>query len=304
MPRVIRRTAGSYEITCPTVDDSGEPLALVAPFHVSLYDGAGSLLLADVPTYANDTLTFDVPVGLMPYLDTYRADFTGVAGGETRGGSVEGQLVGGHLFSIAQLRGFDRAFADAVKYPTAWLEMVRDWVEDTIEGRRAARLAFVPRGRRVLVDGTAPDLTRGWNPLMYGQDYRGIRVPDFAVRKLISVSINGSALTQTELDKLTIDDNEIWRSGGVQWPAWPFGHRNISFHYEYGLDRPPGAITRAALILAREYIAQSPIPGRATATSIGDQTFRLTIAGRDGVTGLPEVDAAIQQHGRMAFGIG
>ena len=66
----------------------------------------------------------------------------------------------------------------------------------------------------------------------------------------------------------------------------------------------PGPIARAAVILCREYLAATELPGRATATSIGDQMFRLTVAGRDGATGLPEVDSAVEQFGRRKYGIG
>jgi hypothetical protein len=78
----------------------------------------------------------------------------------------------------------------------------------------------------------------------------------------------------------------------------------VTVHYVHGYNYPPGAITRAGLILSREYLIKSDIPGRATATTVGDQLFRITVAGRDGVTGLPEVDAAIAQFGRKSFAIG
>lgn len=304
MIRVKKQTTGSYTFTESAVDDSGTLQTVTAPITAKLYDGAGTLIASPAATCTNGLFSCSVAYTLLPLLDTYQVVWSGVIDGVTTEWTTTIELVGGFLFEIADLRAQDRAFADLTKYPSDALRKVRTWVEDVIEGPRAAQLAFVPRGRRVTVDGSAPDVMHGYNPLMYGTEYRALRVPDFEVREVYSASINGTALTEEELADVTADDNILWRSAGVQWPAWPFGRRNIGLHYEYGLDRAPGAITRAALILAREYLVKSDLPGRATATSIGDQFFRLTIAGRDGVTGIPDVDAAIDQFGRKGFGIG
>lgn len=304
MIRVKRQTTGTYTFTETAVNDDGDLLTPDGPYTAELYDGSGALIATRTPTCVNGVFSRDFDHDLLPYLDTYQVVWTGHINGVDTKWTTDIELVGGYIFEIADLRGKDRVFKDTTKYPTWWLREVRTAVEDTLEGPRAAQLAFVPRGKRETVDGTSPDLTRGYNPLLYGADYRGLKLPDFEVRDLYSLSINGTALTQDELDAITIDDNMLWKSAGVQWPAWSWGHRNISVHYEYGLDRPSPAVTRAALMLATEYLVTSPIPGRATATSIGDQMFRLTIAGRDGVTGLPEVDAAIDQYGRKGFGIG
>lgn len=302
MIRVAKKSTGTYTLTSVPADFTNP--TITGTLAVSLADGAGTVVATATPTQAAGVLTWSVPVASLPYLDSYTATYTATVNGAPAEWVDDIELVGGFHFSLAQLRAFDRAFTDTVKYPDALLEAVRVWVEDVIEGPRAAQLAFVPRHSRVRLDGTAPDLTRGWSPLMYGGDYRGITVPDFAVRRVISVTIGGIPLSEAELAALQVDDNQVWRPGGVQWPAWPYGHKNVVMHYEHGLDRAPGGIPRAALLLAREYLAKSDLPGRATATSIGDQMFRLTIAGRDGVTGLPEVDAAISQWGRNGYGIG
>lgn len=304
MIRVKRQVTGSYTFTENAVDDDGALATVTGPFTATLYDGAGVQLATPTATCSNSVFSATVNVSLLPKLDTYTIVWQGnVSGVATQWTSVI-ELVGGYLFEIADLRTYDRAFSDTTKYPNAMLRQVRTWVEDVIEGPRAAKVSFVPRGRRILLDGTNPDLTRGYNPLQYGADYRGLIAPNFQLRQLYAASVNGVDITSDQLALITVDDNIIWRSAGVQWPAWPFGKGNIKLHYEHGFDRPPGAITRAALLLAREYLVKSDLPARATATSMGDQFFRITVAGRDGVTGLPDVDAAIDQFGRKGFGIG
>lgn len=304
--RLKKQATGSYTFTVDTLDDDGAQITPSGSYAATLTDGAGATVGSPfAATYSNHMLTVTVPVSNMPKLDVYTLTWAPTAVGSSQPvWTTEIDLVGGYLFELPALRSMDRAFADTTKYPTAALKLVRDQVEDTIEGPRAAQVAFVRRSRRVSVNGTAPDLNLGYFPLKYGGDYRDLTVPDFVVNKLYSASINGTALTQAEIDAISISDNVLHRDAGVQWPAWPFGRNNVTLHYTHGYDRTPGAITRAALMLAREYLVTSPIPGRATATSIGDQMFRLTIAGRDGVTGLPEVDAAIDQFGRKGYGLG
>lgn len=306
MLRIKQKTVGSYLFESLYYDDDGVHQNVKTPLTLTIRDGAGASIYTGTPTLHSGHVDSSIPVATLPQLDTYTFEYTAVI--EPHNQSVAWtdtiELVGGYLFEIADLRAQDRAFTDVTKFPTDALRQIRTWVEDVIEGPRAAQIAFVPRGRRVKLDGNSPDYTRGWLPMMYGQDYRTLLAPDYAVRKIHSGSVNGNAFTQTDIDEIGISDNQLWRSSGVHWPAWPFGHQNVELHYEHGLDRPPGAITRAALILAREYLIKSDLPGRATATSIGDQMFRLTIAGRDGLTGIPDVDAAIKNHGRAGYGLG
>lgn len=304
MIRVKRQAVGSYTVTNTATDDTGALVTVAGPYSVRIYDGADTLLATQTPTYAASVFTTTIDHALLPHLDDYTLVWSGSVGGVATEWTTSMQLVGGHLFEIADLRAMDRAFTDTTKYSNEALRQVRVWVEDVIEGPRAAQVAFVPRHTRIAMNGNSPDLNRGFQPLVYGNDYRDLIVPDFQLRELYSCSINGTALTAGELAEITINDNVLWRSAGVQWPAWPWGRSNIGLHYEHGFSRPPGAITRAALILAREYLIKSDLPSRATATSIGDQMFRVTIAGRDGVTGIPDVDAAIEQFGRKGFGIG
>lgn len=299
MTRVKRRTVGSYTLTATATDEEGAQQTITAPVSVTIYDGAGVEIASGTPLIAGGTLVYEVPAATLPKFDTYSLVWSGLVDAEVQEWATDVEIVGGHHFELSELRKKDRAFQNATKYPAEALKEAREWAEDKIEGPKAAQRAFVPRGRRAVLDGSGPDYAQGYAPLVYSNDYTGLKVPDFDVRELYSVTINGVALTAEELAEISIDDNWLYRAGG-----WPSGSANIRLHYAYGLDRAPRDIRRAALILAREDLVESDIPGRATATSAGDQTFRITIAGRDGVTGLPEVDAAISQWGRAGFGIG
>lgn len=291
MNRVKQLATGSYTFQSEYRNDDGVVVHVTTPVSLTIMNGADATIYTGTPTLHAGHLNITIPVATLPNLDTYIFIWTGTIDGTTVTWTEDIELVGGYLFEISDLRAQDRAFENLDKYPTDALKLVRNWVEDVIEGPRAADIAFVPRGRRVTVQGPS-DLTQN---AAYG-----LEVPDYELRTVYSGSVNGTALTNTQLANFVCDDNYIWRTD----TTWAAGHRNIKLHYAHGYDRAPGAITRAALMLAREYLVKSDLPGRATATSIGDQMFRLTIAGRDGVTGLPDVDAAIEQFGRKGYSIG
>lgn len=282
MERIKRRSVGTYELAVVVEDENGEAITVTAPATVTIRDGAGSLVLSSAATITEGKLTFHADADEFPLLDAYTCIWSGEVDGVDMEWASVFELVDGYLFEIADLRREDEKLERVEKYPAEMLREVRTWVEDVIEGPRAAHLAFVPRARRIVSDGTGT---------------AQLRLPTLAAREVYAVTIDGVSLSESELADIVADDGVLVRRSGT----WPTGRRNISVHYTHGLDRPPGAITRAALLLAREYAVKSQLPGRATATTVGDQLFRLTIAGRDGVTGLPDVDAAIDQFGRKTY---
>lgn len=290
MDRVKQQATGTYTFESEYTNDDGVVTHITTPVSVTIRDGAGTTIYTGTPTLHGNHLDITIPVATLPTLDTYEFTWTGTISSTTVTWTSDVELVGGYLFEIADLRNADRAFTDTAKYPTDVLKQVRTWVEDVIEGTTAANVAFVPRGNRVTLDGSNRYKTQAW----------GIDVPDFELRQVFAAKVNGTALTNAQVTGLICDDNTVWRTDTI----WQTGHQNVQLHYSHGFDRAPGAITRAALLLAREYLVKSDLPSRATATSIGDQLFRLTIAGRDGITGLPDVDAAIAQFGRRGYKIG
>lgn len=187
-----------------------------------------------------------------------------------------------HYFTLAELRAMDAAFASTTDYLDSDLTEIQSTVEEAIEC--AAHVAFVPRTATATVSGDGG--TR-------------IFLPNFEVSAVTAATVDGTALTSTELAAITINDAILYREA-----CWASGYHNISVTYTHGKTAVPGLIKRAALILAKSYLTASQIPANATAQSIGDTMFRLTIAGRDGDFGIPEVDAAIKMFGRSGHWVG
>jgi len=289
MQRLKKLTFGSYTLSVDTVGDDGAPVTAEAPFAVVVRDGAGAEVATGTPTAAAGTMSVEIPAESLQTLDTYELEWTAEVDGDAASWSSTLQLVGGYLFTLAQFRQADRAFENTTNYPADLVAELRMWVEDVIEGPRAAHVAFARRGARATVDGTGR---------------AGLLMPDLEIASVYSVKVGEETWTEEQVSSLVIDDAGLYLTADSPYSIWPAGRQNIVVHYEHGRAATPGPITRAALLLAREYAVSSDVPGRATATSIGDQLFRLTIAGRDGVTGLPDVDAAIAQFGRISYRIG
>jgi len=84
---------------------------------------------------------------------------------------------------------------------------------------------------------------------------------------------------------------------GYLQTGWTGGYGNVTVAYEHGWTSPPLRIKRAALLLAKQWVLNSPIDDRATSVSNDDGTFVLATPGlRGSVFGIPEVDAALESY--------
>jgi len=275
---------GDYALTVVTVDEDGGAVDVTAPSLV-IHDGAGESCGGTfTPTPHTGSLTCSVPAATLPTLDTYTLVWSGTVGTASWEAVQRVETVGGFLCGIAEFRAFAPEFADATRYPAARVRAARTVAEERFE--RACRVAFVPRGRRVRTTGDGSVR---------------LRVDDNALRRLLSATIDGVALAGDEIAAVAVRE---W--GAFDRPpgrVWPDG-APVALHYEHGYDAPPPEVVQAVMLLMREYMAPSILPARATslATDIGN--FRITVAGRDGSTGVPEVDAVIANHSRRRPRIG
>lgn len=197
------------------------------------------------------------------------------SGTELRRGQIE--VVGGHTYDIAEIRARYAEWSDPEAMPASRLRRNRDAVEDLFE--RYTRPAMYPRARTVVLDGDGCSV---------------LFLPDMYVHAITSATVGGVALDGGELDALSIDASGIVRRATG---AWTWGHQNISTTYEHGLRQVPEDIHDAAVALARATLTQPATPDRATSISTDSGSFRLTIAGKDGPSGLPIVDAVLERWG-------
>ena len=94
------------------------------------------------------------------------------------------------------------------------------------------------------------------------------------------------------------DDVRIWPVGDAAVVASGCGCQEARIVYRAGVKAVPAAIAAAVETLAASYLVPSRIPDRATGESTDAGMLHYTLAGIDGATGIPDVDAAIKAYGR------
>lgn len=190
------------------------------------------------------------------------------------------ELVGSFLFTQADLRGLDMVLADETAFPDAAIVDARENTEQRFES--VADVSFTLRGAREAIDGSGrSSIVSRYHEL----------------RRLVSATVNGTAITAG--DVVVFPFGELYREAG-----WSEGRRNVVALLEHGYATVPEPVRRAGLLYARSVLLRSALEqsDRATAVFTDIGGYRLTLAGRDGPTGLPEVDAVLSQFGRRPAG--
>lgn len=91
---------------------------------------------------------------------------------------------------------------------------------------------------------------------------------------------------------------DAWTVGDAAVVCSACGSPEVEVTYRCGLAAVPDAIRAATAALAASYLTPSRVPDRATGESTDAGMLHFTLAGIDGATGIPDVDAAITQFGR------
>jgi hypothetical protein len=248
---------------------------------VSVKDAAGTTVVASGAAVRESVGVYKKAVDLT-VLDVYTASWTAAFGGNSQALSTQFEVIQAEAFTLAELRASNRALLEEpglTRYTTEILREARNAAVERLE--RAMDVAITPRGHRATLSGDG-------SPLLI--------VPHLELRELYSCTADGTALSGVK--------RHLW--GGLVHPTgnWPIGVNNVDVHYAHGFAEPPAPVKRAALLLAVDYVVPSNLPARATAQSTDLGQFRLSIAGREGPTGIPEVDAVIEAFGRARPAVG
>lgn len=275
-PITLRLTPRDEDGVATTLgDDSGSGFD---PGTVTIVDGAGAEVGEGAAALDGSALAFAVDTAAVDALDSYRATWSAT------GDVTDFEVVGGFLFELPTLRNYNEVLDNATAYPAARLRGARVHAEQLLE--EACHVAFVPRGGRHACTGDGT---------------RTLILPHLEVTDVYEVLVDGVPLTDAELAELTLERCGILR--GHPRKVWPAGRR-IEVHYVHGYARAPEPVSRAAVTLAGEGILPSSIPKRATVQTSGETSFRLTLAGVTGETGIPEVDAVINRYAREIEAVG
>lgn len=180
-------------------------------------------------------------------------------------------VVSRHYFTLSQLRDYGDGqddFSDILAYPDERLYNARQSAEEMFE--HAANRSFIKR------IGSTID---------YGSD-------TFITLKHCDVS---EVITSGY--KL-VSDCQVKRN-----PAACSDYSPHPIEYVYGLDDIPQKVSEAVLTLAAYYLRPSNTADRATGESTDAGYIHYTLAGINGATSLPEVNATAEQFGRQGVSI-
>jgi hypothetical protein len=277
LSRVLRSTRAAVSFTFPAA-----PTGDVA---VAIEHEDGTALRTESVTPDGDTATLTLTAADTAALDLLRFEWTATLDGEAQVFESWVEVVGGFLFSVADLRKLAPFRPeDGEDYTDADLEAARTAAEAALED--ACGVAFVPRYARERLDG-AP---RG--DLLLGHP----RV--LAVR---SVTVNGAALDADALALVEpLAEGTLYRPAG-----WSCGRRAVEVVYEHGHRFTPPRVSRAAMLLARHVLVESPLDDRASSVTNSDGTFQVFVTAgvRGAVFSLPEANAVVEAYGYPTDGV-
>lgn len=192
-------------------------------------------------------------------------------------------VVGGFLFSLADLRGTETSVGDPSAYEAARLRTVRDEVEALFESVCGP---FHPRLSVVRVNGCTTRFrpTGGLlRSVRWVRQYSDYTVPTY------------TDYTDAEVAQVVVGDD-----GYATLPYSLSGWLSVEIGYEHGRLTAPADVRRAAMLYARSLSnrQKSGVPDRATTMQLpdgGSVTLATPGVGR-WHTGIPEVDEVLRRY--------
>lgn len=279
MDRILRSTQSTIYITFIDADgDPVEPSPATATYSVA--DSAGAVLVSGAATNEADGVgvySATLAPAKTGTLDAYTVTWTATIAGALQTFTTSFEIVGGFLFGLNELRAFDSALADEGTYPVEALRAAREAAEERIE--LLCNRSFRKRGRRYTTDGTGS---------------YDLHVPEFDVTTFVAGAVDGTNLITSEINDVKVYSWGLLRRTLGSWGSDDLGAQVL---YEYGVNEAPEPVRRAAMALARENLVGTVTFNRATSESSDVGVLRFSLAGRDGPTGNPEVDAVVAQFG-------
>lgn len=282
--RILRGAPAT--LTFQHLDSNGEVVAATGTVTVGVVRGDGTTVLAPGTTTTHDgagTYTVPVTAAQTSTLDLFTATWTNSdSPGVSR--TTYHEIVGGFLFTLNDAMTEQRVD----EYDKAEIIKRRGEVEDECEW--ICDIAWVPRYKRLVLDGTGEDLL-----------VTGVR----AIRTVRSVRIYAStggtsfvAMSPAQLAGLSFNpDGGIRRTDG---DVWPYGFGNIVIELEHGENQPPDDLRTAAVIRCQDAVTRTDgaLPTRAQAyNDSSSASYDLVIPDKF-TTGIPMVDAVYRRHSK------
>lgn len=285
MSQLLRGRAATISVTyTDTEGDVADPGVVTVT--ITRLDGTAVVTDAATSGSGEAARTYALSSSVTADLDTLRVMWWS----ETLGYEAQFyEIVGAFLFTVAEAQAFDDGLlgSEGSDISVAEIEQERERICDEFE--EVCEVAFVPRYR---ID----TLTADWDG--------SLRLPVMRLSRVRSVATrSGSTWTAMDAEDVAA---LIWHPWGVieapSLAGFATGTNAVRVGYEYGYERPPAPIKRAALQTARYTLQKGRFTSqRAISISNPDGvTQQLWTPGYSGrgsaIHELPEVDKTLRQY--------
>jgi len=282
--RVLKGSAGTLEIRVYSDGTPTDPTVA----SVAVVDGQGAAVTtgaAAISGLSDGKVTASVDDAQTAEVKTLTATWTLTVGGNSQTFVTQHEVIGDLLFTESELRAFDGgALANGITYTDNAIQQMHELVREAFE--QICHCAFGARFKRDYFDGDG--CATLWLRDMQAQSIlaAAIRTP---------ASTTWVDLTASELSDLLLSPNGRLVRDSLGY--WTSGIRNIRVDYTYGYQPAPWEVRRAAMWIARNYLAGSNIPRNALSQVDELGTFQLAVPGQRGSWfGMPEVDRVLADY--------
>lgn len=280
-----RVLVGAPATLSATFSDGGETTVDPGTVTVTVTRADGTAVVTAAATTGTGAAARTYTLAAQTRLDHLTAVWTGSSG--TRVVTTHHDVVGGFYAELADIRTLD-ALNNTTRYPEAKLAVARTQAEDRFDW--ATGVAWVPRHEREILSG----LGRAQLALRWQRP-----------RSVIATTIDGTVISDLSTLRL-YNWGVIERTAGLTFPVEASGGGgNVIVEYTHGYDTPPADLKQAFLTYVRYLVLESTsrIPDRASTLSTDFGTMQLVTAGFQRPTGLPEVDAVLNDRSHRIPGI-
>ena len=270
--RVLRNSAETLSVT---FNGKLQPTQTVVT--IGITDGGDTVVGAGTAATSVGSGVYATALGRSD-LDTLTATWSGTFGGNAMTFLTQVEVIGGVYVTPAELRAQESISGETSVFPLA----------DLVEA--------IDYARHVIDDYTGTSWTyRGKRETLSGSNTEYLRLKHMFPRRVISASVDGTALTATQLNNLALDETGVIVRDDDAWTFTTPGHK-VKVHYEHGItETPPPDIKWAAVTLARFHLLEqvSRIPDRATQVQSEFGNITLSQAGGFTRPTLNEVDVIL-----------
>lgn len=282
---VDRLLRGTPSTVTMTFYNGSAAVNLDSPPTVTVYKADGTILTTG-PATGPSSNVYSYTIPAQTNLNSFSMTWAGLLSSQPISSTSYAEVVGGYLFTIAELRNYDSSISSTsgvTRFPDAKLASERISVEEEFQ-----------------------DITgRSFTPRFMREDYADVGDGYIILRKPEAFSI--TKLTVDGVDRLSwVASRYVSYDTGdpfllnLSYDALAILYSSrVTIEYEYGMQRVPQKIHDVGLKRAKSNLLgyNSAVDERATTLSVPEfGTMTLATPGRGGSeTGIPDVDAVLKR---------